>query len=160
MVYGKDKDGKKIMATNLMLVQRAARAVEAFGNEVATPAEAREMLGLKPLDHEAVCAALDAVKIEDLEAAKQAVADRVRRPLLRSCRHGFQEVISFGHNRNPGGGNSVAGFFTLFDYSLSKMVFHTTLVPPFSCHHTTPAHRWPDPSWFVSPIPQMGLPNK
>lgn len=44
VVYGKDKDGKKILATNLLLVQRAARAIEAFGNEVATPAEAREML--------------------------------------------------------------------------------------------------------------------
>ena len=50
VVYGRNPDGTKIMATNLMLVQRAANAVKAFGNEVATPAEAREMLGLKPLD--------------------------------------------------------------------------------------------------------------
>ena len=56
---GNHKDGKKILATNLMLVERAARAVEAYGNECATSAEAREMLGLAPLDHAAVCAALD-----------------------------------------------------------------------------------------------------
>ncbi len=75
VVYGKDKDGNKIMATNLMLVERAVRAVEAYGNEPATSAEAREMLGLAPLDHAAVCAALDAVTVEQLEAAKQAAAD-------------------------------------------------------------------------------------
>ena len=75
VVYGRDKDGKKILATNLMLVQRAVRAVEAFGNEVATAAEAREMLGLKPLDHAAVVAALDAVDVAVLEAAKQEVVD-------------------------------------------------------------------------------------
>ena len=38
------------------------------------------MLGLKPLDHEAVCAALDAVKVEDLEAAKKAVKDEFGGP--------------------------------------------------------------------------------
>ncbi len=75
VVYGVDKDGSKIMATNVMLVERAARAVRAFGNEPATPAEAREILGIKPLDHEAVCKALDEIKIEDLEAAKKAVKD-------------------------------------------------------------------------------------
>ena len=73
VVYGYDKDGKKIPATNMMLVERAAKAIEAFGNEVATPAEAREMLGLKPLDHEAVCKALDEVDVAALEASKQAV---------------------------------------------------------------------------------------
>lgn len=75
VVYGKDKDGNKILATNLMLVERAARAVEAFGNEVATSAEAREMLGLKPLDHAAVNKALAEVTAEQLEAAKKAAAD-------------------------------------------------------------------------------------
>lgn len=75
VVYGVDKDGKKILATNVMLVERAAKAVRAFGNEPATPAEAREILGIKPLDHEAVCQALDQVSIEDLEAAKRAVRD-------------------------------------------------------------------------------------
>jgi len=58
------------MATNLMLVERAANAIRAYGNEVATPAEAREMLGLAPLDLEATQKALAAVTIEQLEAAK------------------------------------------------------------------------------------------
>ena len=44
VVYGFDKDGKKIMATNMMLVERAVKAVETFGNQVATPAEARQIL--------------------------------------------------------------------------------------------------------------------
>ena len=70
VVYGKDKDGNKILATNLMLVERAARAVEAYGNEVATSAEAREMLGLAPLDYDATVAALNEVTVEQLEAAK------------------------------------------------------------------------------------------
>ena len=38
-----------VKATNEMLVARAARVVREFGNEPATPAEAREMLGLKRL---------------------------------------------------------------------------------------------------------------
>ena len=75
VVYGKDKDGKKILATNLMLVERAARAVQAFGNDVATSAEAREMLNLAPLDREAVVAALDAITIDELEATKKAASD-------------------------------------------------------------------------------------
>lgn len=49
VVYGYDKDGKKIMATNQMLVQRAIDAIKVFGKEPATSAEAREILGLKPL---------------------------------------------------------------------------------------------------------------
>lgn len=49
VVYGKDKDGNKIMATNLMLVERAVSAVKVFGKEPATSAEAREILGIKPL---------------------------------------------------------------------------------------------------------------
>lgn len=76
VVYGKDKDGKKILATNLMLVERAAKAVKAFGNEVATSAEAREMLGLKPLDHAAVVKALEEVTVEQLEAAKAEAAEK------------------------------------------------------------------------------------
>ena len=76
VVYGKDKEGKKILATNLMLVQRAARAVEAYGNEVATAAEAREMLGLKPLDHEAVVKALEEITVEQLEAAKAEASEK------------------------------------------------------------------------------------
>ncbi len=64
VVYGTDKDGNKILATNKMLVERATHAVKAFGNEVATSAEAREMLSIKPLDHETVCKALDKITIE------------------------------------------------------------------------------------------------
>ena len=52
VVYGFDKDGKKILATNVMLVDRAAQAIRTFGNEVATPAEAREMLGIPTPDFE------------------------------------------------------------------------------------------------------------
>lgn len=92
VVYGKDRDGNKIMATNVMLVERAARAVKAYGNDVATPAEAREILGIKPLDHEAVCAALDIISIDDLEAAKEAL-----RPLPRYA-GGVSEGVG-GKNR-------------------------------------------------------------
>lgn len=38
---------KGVPATNEMLVARAARLIGEYGNEVATPADAREMLGLK-----------------------------------------------------------------------------------------------------------------
>ena len=38
------------MATNQMLVQRAVEAVKTFGNQVSTPAEAREMLGIPQLN--------------------------------------------------------------------------------------------------------------
>lgn len=46
VVYGKDADGNKIMATNVMLVERAVKAVELYGKQIATPAEAREILGI------------------------------------------------------------------------------------------------------------------
>lgn len=36
-----------VLATNTMLVERAARVITEFGNEVATPDDAREILGLK-----------------------------------------------------------------------------------------------------------------
>lgn len=49
VVYGYDQEGKKIMATNQMLVERAVNAVKVFGKEPATPAEAREILGIQPL---------------------------------------------------------------------------------------------------------------
>ena len=85
VVYARNPDGTKIMATNLMLVERAARAIKAFGNEVATPAEAREMLNLPPLDIKAVNAALAEVKVEDLEAAKQAVKDEFGGPYFAAA---------------------------------------------------------------------------
>lgn len=49
VIYGKDEDGNKIMATNVMLVERAVNAVNVYGKKPATPAEAREILGIKPL---------------------------------------------------------------------------------------------------------------
>lgn len=54
-----------------MLVDRAACAIRSYGNEPATPAEAREMLKLKPLEHDATCAELDKISIEWLENQKQ-----------------------------------------------------------------------------------------
>ncbi len=80
VVFGVDKEGNKIKATNMMLVERAANAVRAIGDEPATGAEAREMLGLPALDIEAVNAALAAVDVAELEAAKQAVKDEFGGP--------------------------------------------------------------------------------
>lgn len=54
VVYGVDESGKKVLATNLMLVERAVSAVKAYGNTPATPAEARAMLGIPSLDGDAV----------------------------------------------------------------------------------------------------------
>lgn len=58
VVYGKTPDGGKIMATNTMLVDRAVQAVEIFGNQVATPSEARKILGIPQLNMDTVCQAL------------------------------------------------------------------------------------------------------
>ena len=41
--------GRGQLATNVQLVERAARVIKEFGNEVATPADAREILGLRGL---------------------------------------------------------------------------------------------------------------
>ena len=41
---------KGVKASNVMLVDRAVRVVKEFGKEPATSAEAREILGLKPLN--------------------------------------------------------------------------------------------------------------
>ena len=49
VVYGKDEEGNKILATNLMLVERAVKAVETFGKKPATSAQAREILGIQQL---------------------------------------------------------------------------------------------------------------
>jgi uncharacterized protein (DUF849 family) len=51
VIYSKDKEGNKIMATNSMLVKRAVDAVKAYGNEIATPIEARKMLGIPEFIH-------------------------------------------------------------------------------------------------------------
>ncbi|MDR3277706.1 MAG: 3-keto-5-aminohexanoate cleavage protein [Oscillospiraceae bacterium] len=58
VVYGYDADGKKVLATNEMLVSRAVAAVTAYGNQPATPAEAREILGIPVFNGEAVRAKL------------------------------------------------------------------------------------------------------
>lgn len=50
VVFGVDENGKKIMADNHMLVERAVNAVKAYGNTPATPAEARELLGIPAFD--------------------------------------------------------------------------------------------------------------
>ena len=71
VVYGTGKDGAKIMATNMMLVERAVNAVKAYGNEIATAAEARGMLKIPPLDHDAVINALSGITLEYLEAEKE-----------------------------------------------------------------------------------------
>ena len=41
--------GKGVPATNPMFVERAVRVIKEFGKRPATPAEAREILGVKPL---------------------------------------------------------------------------------------------------------------
>ena len=46
VMYGKDADGNKIIATNLMLVQRAVELAKLAGREIATAQEAREILGI------------------------------------------------------------------------------------------------------------------
>jgi len=38
---------KGVLASNAMLVERVARLAKEFGREIATPDEAREILGLK-----------------------------------------------------------------------------------------------------------------
>ena len=58
VIYEVKENGEKVMATNEMLVERAVRAVEAFGNRPATPAEAREILGLPALEGDKVRKAL------------------------------------------------------------------------------------------------------
>ena len=58
VVFEVKENGEKVMATNHMLVERAVSAVKAFGNTPATPAEARQMLGIPAFDGEKVRAAL------------------------------------------------------------------------------------------------------
>lgn len=70
VVYGVDSEGKKILATNMMLVERAVNAINAFGNDVATAAEARQMLNIPELDRNAVCKALGDISYKYLEGEK------------------------------------------------------------------------------------------
>ena len=46
VMYGKDADGNKIIATNLMLVERAVELAKLAGREIATADDAREILGI------------------------------------------------------------------------------------------------------------------
>ncbi len=46
VVYGKDADGNKIIATNVMLVERAVELSKLAGREIATADEARQILGI------------------------------------------------------------------------------------------------------------------
>lgn len=50
VIYGYDENGKKIMATNIMLVDRAVNAIRNFGKTPATSAQAREILGIPDLN--------------------------------------------------------------------------------------------------------------
>ena len=47
ILYGKEPDGTKIIATNKMLVERAVELAKLAGREIATAEEARELLGIK-----------------------------------------------------------------------------------------------------------------
>jgi uncharacterized protein (DUF849 family) len=46
IMYGKDADGKKIIATNVMLVERAVELAQIAGRTIATADDAREILGI------------------------------------------------------------------------------------------------------------------
>ena len=46
VMFGKDADGNKIIATNEMLVQRAVELAKLAGREIATADEARQILGI------------------------------------------------------------------------------------------------------------------
>lgn len=46
VMYGKDENGNKIIATNKMLVERAVELAKLAGREIATAQEAREILGI------------------------------------------------------------------------------------------------------------------
>ena len=46
ILYGKDAEGNKIIATNKMLVERAVEMAKLAGREIATADEAREILGI------------------------------------------------------------------------------------------------------------------
>ena len=46
VMYGKDADGNKIIATNVMLVERAVELAKLAGREIATAEDARQILGI------------------------------------------------------------------------------------------------------------------
>ena len=46
VMFGKDENGNKIIATNVMLVERAVQMAKLAGRQIATADEAREILGI------------------------------------------------------------------------------------------------------------------
>ncbi len=46
VMYGKDAEGNKIIATNVMLVERAVQLAKLAGREIATAEDARQILGI------------------------------------------------------------------------------------------------------------------
>ena len=46
VMYGKDENGNKIIATNVMLVERAVQLAKLAGREIATADDARQILGI------------------------------------------------------------------------------------------------------------------
>lgn len=46
VMYGKDENGNKIIATNVMLVERAVQLAKIAGREIATAEDARQILGI------------------------------------------------------------------------------------------------------------------
>ena len=46
VMYGKDENGNKVIATNVMLVERAVRLAKEAGRQIATADDARKILGI------------------------------------------------------------------------------------------------------------------
>ena len=46
VMYGKDEEGNKVIATNKMLVERTVRIAKEAGRKIATAEEARQILGI------------------------------------------------------------------------------------------------------------------
>ena len=46
VMYGKDENGNKIIATNKMLVERTIRIAKEAGRKIAAAEEARQILGI------------------------------------------------------------------------------------------------------------------
>ena len=47
VMYGKDENGNKVIATNVMLVERAVRLAKEAGRQIATADDARKILGIE-----------------------------------------------------------------------------------------------------------------
>ena len=77
VIYGKDEKGEKIFATNKMLVERAVRIAKAADKKIATPAEARKILGLKEFNREEQLRELRAIRLEDFEVAKRKLREEL-----------------------------------------------------------------------------------